>query len=734
MSPQRSGEITCCKKTTNAHLIQDGFEEIPDDRARLLCRICSDFSETENISIKKTSKSKHLKTEKHKEALRALTGHAPPSPNPAPLADRPNPYAELPSARQLDQFLVQDEALLDAAVIDPFEDIMMDEVTGLYNDQSGNPLLFSAGEHETLKERQKAQNFQRKMDNLTYLPSHSLFGHLDSMNAEPNDTVEPLDNVTAQIAAAISALDVDELDGRESEEPTYVNSPPSQLTEWFPHSSKTMFMLDLLDNLPRLRLSDDHMKAIIWVMRECGTPDVPSFTALRKIQGHLAESIGPRSDHHVSPLGNHFFMNHPRRLFAMDWSNPLVRKYMHIYPELSPIISETWQAEKWLHEVDLDELSPMWADWNSVQNRHRHFYVKELARTKTDEFVIILRWISITTTSDAKGQVYADVLRVTTQETPDAGLFCIIHDQQDRIPAQSLAHNILEIKAAYQGGLTFSDFSPCRYTTVNSLREIANGRPMFRLRVIPWSDDVSGNVSKQYNAHTNVYVTNAHIPHQLLAQEFFIRYCSTSQAASSSEQFVALCEDFKHDKWTETYDCKLEEEILFQLIPHFLPADNPQQSETASHIGVNGNKNCRRDSTGGSEAFKETIDGYEALYHPGEPRDTEQTIQCIRWQIWQACAGKEDVIKESGTVSGVKDKILQYWIEQLLNKFKEREKQQIKNPDTRNSQLNNKTLKGDDRKLLIEKISQGIQLELWDWVIQQPQSSYEKLAIDDRKF
>jgi len=190
----------------------------------------------------------------------------------------------------------------------------------------------------------------------------------------------------------------------------------------------------------------------------------------------------------------------------------------------------------------------------------------------------------------------------------------------------------------------------------------------------------------------------------------------------------------KHDKWTETYDCELEEEILFQLIPHFLPADNPQQSETASHIGVNGNKNCRRDSTGGSEAFKETIDGYEALYHPGEPRDTEQTIQCIRWQIWQACAGKEDIIKESGTVSGVKDKISQYWIEQLLNKFKEREKQQIKNPDTRNSQLNNKTLKGDDRKLLIEKISQGIQLELWDWVIQQPQSSYEKLAVDDRKF
>ncbi|THU98452.1 hypothetical protein K435DRAFT_660947, partial [Dendrothele bispora CBS 962.96] len=143
---------------------------------------------------------------------------------------------------------------------------------------------------------------------------------------------------------------------------------------------------------------------------------------------------------------------------------------------------------------------------------------------------------------------------------------------------------------------------------------------------------------------------------------------------------------------------------------------NPQQSETASHIGVNGSKNCQRDLNGGSEAFKETVDGYEALYHPGSPRNTEQTIQCIRWQIWQACYGKEDAVKESATVTGVQDKISQYWIDQLLIKFKEHDKEQIKNPDTRDPRLNSKSLK-------------EIQLELWNWVIQQPQESYEKLAL-----
>ena len=52
-----------------------------------------------------------------------------------------------------------------------------------------------------------------------------------------------------------------------------------------------LFFLDLLDNMPRLRLSDDHMKAIIWVMRECGTPDVPSFYALRKKQVSLISQV-----------------------------------------------------------------------------------------------------------------------------------------------------------------------------------------------------------------------------------------------------------------------------------------------------------------------------------------------------------------------------------------------------------------------------------------------------------
>jgi hypothetical protein len=169
-----------------------------------------------------------------------------------------------------------------------------------------------------------------------------------------------------------------------------------------------MFMLDLLDNLPCLRLSDDQLKTIIWVMRECGTPNVPSFSALRKKQAQLTEAVHIKTTRHASAMGNDFFMNHPAELLALvrvspsqnkniysyihqDWANLLVREFIQVYPEITENISEFIQADKWVKEVDLDDLSPMWADWKAAV--HKHFYVKELAQLKNGEFVVPIRWV-----------------------------------------------------------------------------------------------------------------------------------------------------------------------------------------------------------------------------------------------------------------------------------------------------------------------------------------------------
>ncbi len=64
-----------------------------------------------------------------------------------------------------------------------------------------------------------------------------------------------------------------------------------------------MFLLDLLDNMPRLRLSDDHMKFIMWILRELGVPQVPSLKALRKVQDSLDKNINVSTGQQISMAG-----------------------------------------------------------------------------------------------------------------------------------------------------------------------------------------------------------------------------------------------------------------------------------------------------------------------------------------------------------------------------------------------------------------------------------------------
>ncbi|KAJ7703504.1 hypothetical protein B0H17DRAFT_1157088 [Mycena rosella] len=420
-------------------------------------------------------------------------------------------------------------------------------------------------------------------------------------------------------------------------------------------------------------------------MRECKTPNVPTFSALRKKQVSMTRDVDIKTEHHTSALGNHFYMNHPGKLLAL--------------------------------------LSPMWADWQNKYTSHRHFYVNELAQQRNGTYVVPVRWVTV------NNVVHADVHDVDLVEHgPQNTIFEIKTGGFHRIPADTLESNYLDLQISHS--IEFTEYSP-QYQMPHPLRVKAKGRPMFRLRVMPWSDDVSGNVSKQYNAHTNMYITNPNLPHQKLAQEYFVRFASTSPHASSSEQFVALGGDFIAGVWHEAYDCQLEQEILFEAIPHVLPADNPQQSESASHIGMGGNLGCRRDLGGGTKEHQETDEGYHAVYNPGEPRTKEGTIQVIRWQIWTACLGIQKPLDATYSQTGVKDKIAQFWIQKLLDMAKNRRSVELGDRKTRDPRLNNSALKGDARIAVKNEISHKIQEELWDWVVRQPPDSFAKLGEQD---
>ncbi|KAI0794995.1 hypothetical protein C8Q75DRAFT_838852 [Abortiporus biennis] len=453
----------------------------------------------------------------------------------------------------------------------------------------------------------------------------------------------------------------------------------------------------------------------------CGTPNVPSFYALRKLQSQLTKELNILTTLHVSPLGNEFFVNGPVELFHLDWANPLVRPHIHPFVEVSETTSEFYQADR-LKNEDIDLLQPMWADFKHTPRQH--YYIKELASLSTREFVIPIKWICILE-ADEKGKhketYHADVLFVNYNN--ETSLFSIDDEAGvKRISVDNLAQNFHEL----EDSLKVRDFQICFHKMPHSVQKMAKGKATFTLNIMTWADDVSGNRTKQFNAHTNVYLANLSLPHQKLQQEYFIRFCSTSQHASALELLEAVADD-------------LEEEILFRIMSRIKPGDNPQQSDFASHIGGGGNCNCHRCKIGGNYEHAESNEGYAALFlvwkilspvsSVGEKRTADETLIEIKAQLLAAMHGNAKMVKEMQTGTRIKDSIAQHWIDQLIVRGRELHKIRLTNPDTRDARLNKKQLP-EERKLLREGIEKTIEDDQLLWLYQQPPHRYVALPHD----
>ncbi|KAG1872027.1 hypothetical protein C8R48DRAFT_746529 [Suillus tomentosus] len=120
------------------------------------------------------------------------------------------------------------------------------------------------------------------------------------------------------------------------------------------------------------------------------------------------------------------------------------------------------------------------------------------------------------------------------------------------------------------------------------------------LSLIIFMDDVSGNISKQWNKHHTIYMSNANLSHEMLEKEFCIHFAphaAPMEMMSTMQDSIGKAAESGIFAW----DCK----------------DN-EEAEECSHAGLHCNYFCRTCKVGGTKEYKESDEGYNSIFVPGQ--------------------------------------------------------------------------------------------------------------------
>ena len=179
----------------------------------------------------------------------------------------------------------------------------------------------------------------------------------------------------------------------------------------------------------------------------------------------------------------------------------------------------------------------------------KHFFVFEFARLVTGEYVVPEKWVRY------KSEMCGEVFRVTFD---DNGIASIDDSTTVRVKVADFQDTFLDLSENGMvprcNGKVFDftrevvrvdfilDTSTAKFVNAmpNPDRILADGEPLYTSFIDYFGDDVSGNESKSWNKHWNLYFQHRNLPRKMLQQEFHVHFLSTSPFASVSEQYSAL--------------------------------------------------------------------------------------------------------------------------------------------------------------------------------------------------
>ncbi|KAI5988853.1 hypothetical protein F5J12DRAFT_728057, partial [Pisolithus orientalis] len=194
------------------------------------------------------------------------------------------------------------------------------------------------------------------------------------------------------------------------------------------------------------------MQAVLDWAKELGAHDMPSLYAIKQHQKYLQDTVSDPTMRVVSPSSNIFYVNNIANVIAKDYANPLTHFSMQDFPEdRGNGRSQVFHGDKLLHELPLPPAT------------HAGFLV-------SDKLEIVLTL-----------------------------MFKFSFEEPSSNPAE-FSCGFME--------------SSKRYALLmpNPWCKKSSGHMVYRAPLIIFMDNISGDISKQWNKHFIIYKSNASLP------------------------------------------------------------------------------------------------------------------------------------------------------------------------------------------------------------------------------
>lgn len=172
----------------------------------------------------------------------------------------------------------------------------------------------------------------------------------------------------------------------------------------------------------------------------------------------------------------------------------------------------------------------------------------------------------------------------------------LLHVQYDLklVPCRFFQHNFVFLDQNHE--LPFEDY---RWTTMmpHPDRLASPGEPLYVSFLDVFGDDASGNSSKQWNVHYNLYFTHRNLPNRASSRRFNVHIKSSARKDMPISVQLGCLRGIINstiDSPFRVFDSASRKVVRLQLALLKFTADNPMAADVCNHVGSNGNLYCRK--------------------------------------------------------------------------------------------------------------------------------------------